>query len=246
MGQHISAVYFQQYVNEAKELSNLLRVVYRDANITLLLATASGAPTLVLSDYLGSVKFSVTYRKCSGYALSSPLESDHTTSKLMTYDEYAELREILLRLKNALSTGARVKAPASEGDDECSICMNSTVQVVLPCSHAFCSKCAADWTDSNPTCPCCRQPQEGGSAETQEWQLEDWGEKEQKAEFSSICVAVENFLDMLPLMPVSISETHKSVQLNSDSWKALLTLMGPIDEEHTEVETVKPNKFMGL
>jgi hypothetical protein len=35
--------------------------------------------------------------------------------------------------------------------------MNSNIQVILPCSHGYCSKCIDDWHKRNDDCPNCRQ-----------------------------------------------------------------------------------------
>eukprot|EP00347_Sterkiella_histriomuscorum_P007125 403350166 len=42
-------------------------------------------------------------------------------------------------------------------DNECSICMNSHVNIVLPCMHQFCENCITDWYMKNESCPQCRK-----------------------------------------------------------------------------------------
>merc|ERR1711924_432138 len=44
--------------------------------------------------------------------------------------------------------------------EECCVCMESAVEVVLPCSHAFCKKCNNDWMHQSAygDCPVCRAP----------------------------------------------------------------------------------------
>lgn len=43
-----------------------------------------------------------------------------------------------------------------EAETECSICLNEKLEVVLPCTHAFCSDCIADWITRDKECPMCR------------------------------------------------------------------------------------------
>ncbi|XP_057317583.1 RING finger protein 141-like [Hydractinia symbiolongicarpus] len=41
--------------------------------------------------------------------------------------------------------------------DECLICMDSKVEVSLPCAHSYCAKCISQWNIESPTCPTCRE-----------------------------------------------------------------------------------------
>ena len=38
----------------------------------------------------------------------------------------------------------------------CPICLDSKLEVVMPCMHSFCSQCITDWTHQHFTCPLCR------------------------------------------------------------------------------------------
>jgi hypothetical protein len=40
--------------------------------------------------------------------------------------------------------------------DECSICMDASIDIVLPCLHGYCSLCWEDWSSHSSTCPHCR------------------------------------------------------------------------------------------
>ena len=40
---------------------------------------------------------------------------------------------------------------------ECSICLNSKPNLVLPCMHPFCEECVTDWYVKNESCPLCRK-----------------------------------------------------------------------------------------
>jgi hypothetical protein len=41
-------------------------------------------------------------------------------------------------------------------ENECTICMEQQVDVVLNCSHGFCQKCISDWQREHQSCPVCR------------------------------------------------------------------------------------------
>jgi hypothetical protein len=47
-------------------------------------------------------------------------------------------------------------APFATNELECGICMDSTIQIALPCLHSYCQKCYDEWTAHNATCPMCR------------------------------------------------------------------------------------------
>lgn len=244
MGPQISRSYFMERIEECRALSGVLKVIYRDSDIKLIVATVAGSPMSVLTDYFaGKVKFAVSYRRCSGYTVASPLASEEITRKLLTYEQYEFLKKLLYSLRNCLAAGSSPVKPISAAE-ECAICLDAGVEVVLPCSHSFCSKCAQEWSDSNPTCPCCRQDLIQNAGE--EWQLEDWNESDMKAQFLQITQDVIIFLEELPILPPNISETHKILEIEGDEWE----LAVPQDDDDNPVELdeskEKPSKFMGL
>lgn len=57
-----------------------------------------------------------------------------------------------------ITSSGTVKPPSDSSEDsECMICMEKSVEVVLPdCNHAFCKKCLDEWTAVSKTCPMCR------------------------------------------------------------------------------------------
>ena len=245
MGQKIARAYFIDYINEARALSGVLKVVYRDSDIKLLVATIAGAPVSALKDYLaGSVKFVVSYRKCSGYTVASPLESEDIHRKIMTFSEYESLKKLLYSLRNFLAAGSAPSKPKTPGE-ECSICLDAIVEVVLPCSHSFCAKCAQNWRDTNPTCPCCRQDLLDHAGE--EWQLEDWNEDDLKQQFILVTQSISDFLDSLPMLPTTITDSHRVLDIAGDEWElAVPPDAVQIPEVAVDEAKVKPSKFMGV
>jgi hypothetical protein len=240
MGPQLSKKYFLDHINEARALSGVLKVVYRDSDIKLIVATVAGSPVTVLRDYLGSVKFVVSFRKCSGYAVSSPMESEEISRKMLTYEQYEAFKKLLYSLRNSLAAGS---APAARVPaEECSICLDASVEVVLPCTHSFCAKCAKEWRETNPTCPCCRQDLIENAGE--EWQLEDWNEDDLKVQFKAVTQAICDFLDALDLVPPNITETHKVLDIEGDEWELAVRAVEDMPEVELDESKEKPCKFM--
>ena len=245
MGAHISRKYFAEQIHEARALTGVLKVVYRDSDIKLILATVARAPVSVVRDYLmGSVKFIVSYRKSSGYTISSPIESDLIWRKILTYEEYERLKKLLYSLRNVLAAGSAPSKLVRQPSEECSIFLDAVVEVVLACGHSFCTKCAADWKDTNPTCPSCRQDLIDNAGE--EWQLEDWNENDLKVQFEVMTRSIAEFLDGMPSAPPDITETHKVLDIQGDEWQLAVPSNAEVVDVELDESKEKPTKFMGL
>eukprot|EP01016_Furgasonia_blochmanni_P040537 TRINITY_DN5182_c0_g1_i7.p1 TRINITY_DN5182_c0_g1~~TRINITY_DN5182_c0_g1_i7.p1 ORF type:complete len:303 (+),score=33.12 TRINITY_DN5182_c0_g1_i7:244-1152(+) len=69
-----------------------------------------------------------------------------------TYYESAKTYRDSLKSKEATST------PTPSESEECQICLDGKVEILLPCVHGFCNKCASGWyvEKGNYTCPICR------------------------------------------------------------------------------------------
>ena len=83
--------------------------------------------------------------------------------------------EALLRLAllrgNEGETGDDDDAGDAVGE-ECPICLDAVVEVVLPCSHGFCRDCVRSWEGLSSTCPVCRGVTARSEAGEQ-WELLD-------------------------------------------------------------------------
>ena len=98
--------------------------------------------------------------------------------------------------QSASDGGADVAGTADDssgsGDDSrvCSICLSADVEVALPCLHAFCTDCIADWHSHDQSCPLCRMKADvNGPAGNDVW-LMDGGSETELTELSD---TVNNF-----------------------------------------------------
>ncbi|XP_075154783.1 RING finger protein 141-like isoform X1 [Haematobia irritans] len=63
--------------------------------------------------------------------------------------------------KSSESGGSGLSSPSvsscvhNDHVDECSICLDRQTEVILPCTHSFCTPCIEQWNVNNKTCPIC-------------------------------------------------------------------------------------------
>uniref|UniRef100_A0A1I8MBI0 RING finger protein 141 n=1 Tax=Musca domestica TaxID=7370 RepID=A0A1I8MBI0_MUSDO len=78
-----------------------------------------------------------------------PLPSQFTTSMFMN------------AMSNSPDSGSGLSSPSvstcthNDHIDECSICLDRQTEVILPCTHSFCTPCIEQWNVNNKTCPIC-------------------------------------------------------------------------------------------
>ncbi|XP_037937596.1 RING finger protein 141-like [Teleopsis dalmanni] len=53
------------------------------------------------------------------------------------------------------SLNSPTSSSTHENIDECSICLDRQTEVLLPCTHTFCTPCIEQWNVKNKTCPIC-------------------------------------------------------------------------------------------
>jgi hypothetical protein len=230
MGQQISSAYFEEEIAEARALSSVLRVVYRRCAIRLLVGALLRAPEAALMDYFArEVKYLVSYVPSSGYTVAQALQSDGVVHKALTHDDFASLRAMLYGLHAVLAAGscgyrdARSVGGASTGassgqeiTEECPVCLDNIVNVVLPCTHSLCSSCAEDVKRNHSTCPVCRQELLLGEAGgySGEWVLEDWKQIDVQKDFENHCTIIAQFLESLPVVSPAVLSTHRVIALD--------------------------------
>ena len=87
-----------------------------------------------------------------------------------------------------------------EVDDDsrlCSICMSSSVEVALPCLHAFCKDCIAAWYERDATCPLCRVVLDERSGD-EVWVMDSGSERELREQISAVSHFPYKFLEDKP------------------------------------------------
>mmetsp|Transcript_54881 Transcript_54881/g.66119 ORF Transcript_54881/g.66119 Transcript_54881/m.66119 type:complete len:96 (-) Transcript_54881:118-405(-) len=64
--------------------------------------------------------------------------------------------------------------------------MDGRIEIVLPCSHGYCHKCACHWVRTHEHCPICRDDISKKEFEDEQWLLETWSETDIVAQITEI------------------------------------------------------------
>lgn len=111
-------------------------------------------------------------RKVKGHStLGNMEETDEIV--VLTLQQFCAVMNLLR--KQAFLVNTQNCSSARMGlvnDQECMICMDGAQQIVLPCSHGFCSDCAHAWVELHPNCPLCRTAFHKKSFHKEQWLLE--------------------------------------------------------------------------
>ena len=105
----------------------------------------------------------------------------------MRSNEDDEKKEkLIVENRPSLPTGgvAKEKSPFDMATDDglgselniCCICLEKTIEVVLTCFHAYCRECIEDWRSRDPSCPMCRELENGRGS----FDLLNWPDKEMR------------------------------------------------------------------
>ncbi|KAF0687473.1 Aste57867_20782 [Aphanomyces stellatus] len=87
------------------------------------------------------------------------------------------------------------RSPCDPDDAECQICMDTSKEVVLPCTHSFCLHCFQSWTQQNQTCPICRRPIPSCAQDQEVWQLTCYDRHDLAAHVQDLVSRVYELLD---------------------------------------------------
>lgn len=123
-----------------------------------------------------------------------------------TRNASAEISAISDEYTGQVKLKAGQKRVDSFDPDECSICMDASIDIVLPCLHGYCSACWDDWSSHNSTCPYCRGEVKDSKGQSSEhvthdgqediWQYESWDEGDMKTQLQKIKVNImENLMN---------------------------------------------------
>jgi len=118
--------------------------------------------------------------------------------------------QVAVAVTGSLKAGE--KRSLSFDPDECSICMDASIDIVLPCLHGYCSACWEDWSSHSSTCPHCRDEVKGSSQSQSQssaqgaggghdeiWQFENWGEADSRTQRAEVESTLRRFVSQLPM-----------------------------------------------
>ena len=163
------------------------------------------------------VKFSETAETLNNYDCQS---SHQLRKKVLTCENFLYLRRLCYEYERLIETGTQKSTEVINNDnnvetkrkisafdpDECSICMDASIDIVLPCLHGYCSVCWEDWSTHSQTCPHCRgEVKECGSSQQTHhkatddiWQYESWSESDMNTQLLKLKQKIVDNLTTVP------------------------------------------------
>jgi hypothetical protein len=138
MGQELSNSFFQEQVHKVAVVEHLLRKIFKDYKLTLNIftGTISYSPSDVIRDVVEGSSYLLVCNSFTG---------EGRIRKLLAYGQFNFLRQIVCDINSLLNGRAESDNEIADGkdcdSDECMICMEKSVEIVLPCSHSFCTNC---------------------------------------------------------------------------------------------------------
>lgn len=263
MGQGLSKKVLKRHVVEAMRMETILQNFFKDMSIRLIVLTTrlTHSPYEVAADFSGSVKYLMIYNPLKVEAnIDSDDDtrlndndddsfSHQLTKKILKCKDFISLRRLCYEYEGIMELAAQTlavqqrpetvtlkageKRSVSYDPDECSICMDSAIDIVLPCLHGYCSACWEDWSSHSSTCPHCRGevkdtntsqvvPTEGGApglpgsgGGDDIWQFESWGEADTQKQLAEIEATLRCFVSQLPMnFSADVMASHRI--LNGD------------------------------
>jgi hypothetical protein len=199
MGQEFSKLKLQRKIADCVSLNHLLKYIFRGVSVHIVTGT------------LDSSEADIRYLLVSKYGFSGEEEESRDLgevstgiTKILDQQQFFLLTKYITELHKLFLLGATLEEDSSfrnvgPQEEECPICMEVGVEIVLPCTHSFCAKCYEDWKSQNPTCPFCREDivtslETGGD---ESWTIEDC-DKDMNSIAADLFQTTLTFLRALP------------------------------------------------
>jgi hypothetical protein len=196
------ALLFPWAISYASNMELMLKVLYKHVEVKVFAAKLTRRPISVIFDMIGSYKLLIAYKP-----LYEESGIDKYRMKVVSSSDITRLNTMLLEINNLYVSNMDTNQTLHIVDD-CLVCMDNKVEIVLPCLHSFCQQCYDDWKSVNPTCPFCRVDM---TSSNENWQLETVDETDLRRVFLALCRNVDIFLSSLDDMTDELYDTHKVV-----------------------------------
>jgi len=135
----------QSGLDEAKVVAERMRLLYDDFILHVAVSNSREASHLSFIKYVfpESPSYVISYSQSElihGTVIEGGGEIPRSQVKrVLSYSQYLTLRKMAYDIERLVAAGALNEL--KKDSDECTICMDAPVDIVLPCSHSFCTKC---------------------------------------------------------------------------------------------------------
>jgi len=148
--------------------------------------------------------------------------------RLVSLQNQTELWEVRQKERRRDSAQCRVDGASvslTREEEECAICMDRKVQVVLPCLHGMCSACSGAWVERRWNCPMCRNRLERADYRKNQWLVEAWSREDAANERRAAVIKLEELWSELECREFRRDDFHaltppriQAVDTDGDDW----------------------------
>jgi hypothetical protein len=148
MGQEFSKLKFQRQISECVSINQVMKYIFHGLSVHVVTGAADGCGETIPMPFLliSRSDFETEDESEENEENDSSSQESRLVMKSLDLQQFRLLRRYILELHKLFQCGATLENNSQQNShfsngEECPICLDANVEVVLPCTHSFCSKC---------------------------------------------------------------------------------------------------------